>query len=199
MIPGKKYDPGTRTSRRPTPEKFTHLRKWIEPVKRDVKITSISEMTNIDQQLEQSSDLFVSNIIQRVIAQLIGKYGDGFVTLEATSDGRLKVQTGGREHEVLQVAISGSYSGGVELIALNETKKIKIVNIFLVVSAAVGLKFASGAGDLTGVMQLGDTDEPRGMVCNFGAFPMETPINKNFLLNASDATNIMGYCNYYLE
>jgi len=199
MIPGKKYDPGTYTSRRPTPEKFAHLRKWIEPIRRAVKITSIEEMTNIDQQLEQSADLFVNNIISRVIAQLIGKYGDGFVTLEATSDGRLKVQPGGREHEVLQAVISGSYSGGVELIALHATKKIKITNIFLVVSAAVTLKFASGAGDLTGAMQLGDTDEPRGMVCNFGAFPMETPINKNFQLNASDATNIMGYCNYYLE
>ena len=102
MIPGKKYNPGTFTSRRPTPEKFDHLRRWVEPVVRDIKITNITEMTNINQQLEQSANLFVSNIISRVIAQLIGKFGDGFVTLEATSDGKLFQSTpphGGRLFE----------------------------------------------------------------------------------------------------
>jgi hypothetical protein len=200
-------------------------------------------MTNINQQLEQNAELYVSNIISRVIAQLIGKYGDGFVTLEATADGELKVQlaagtvaigslaagteeigsvgllagteeigkfaagseligkvecvTGSRE--VLQVAISGSYHNGVELIALHATKKIKIVNIFLVVSGAVSLKFMSDTANLTGVMELGDTDEPRGMVIPFGDFPMETAVNKNFKLHADGTTAIMGYCNYYLE
>ncbi|MBA7581849.1 hypothetical protein ES708_23760 [subsurface metagenome] len=91
MIPGKKYSPRTRTSRRPTPEKFVHLRKWIEPTEQNIALTSIEEITNINQQLELSSKLFVSNIISRVIAQLIGAYGDGFVTLQATEDGHLKV------------------------------------------------------------------------------------------------------------
>ncbi len=91
MIPGKKYSPRTRTSRRPTPEKFVHLRKWIEPTEQNIALTSIEEITNINQQLELSSKLFISNIISRVIAQLIGAYGDGFVTLQATEDGHLKV------------------------------------------------------------------------------------------------------------
>ena len=235
---------GTECSRRrPTPTEFAHLRKWVEEVKRNIKITNITEMTNINQQLEQNAELYVNNIISRVIAQLIGKYGDGFVTLEATVDGELKVQlaagaaaigslaagsevigkvgldagteeigklaagskligkvecvTGSRE--VMQVAISGSYSGGVELIAKDANKKIKIVNIFLVVSGAVSLKFMSDTANLTGVMELGDTDEPRGMVIPFGNFPMETAVNKNFKLHASDTTDIMGYCSYYLE
>jgi hypothetical protein len=200
-------------------------------------------MTNINQQLEQNAELYVSNIISRVIAQLIGKYGDGFVTLEATSDGKLKVETAqasgetfalaagteeigsvgllagteeigklaagseligkiqvaGTSHTVVQVAISGSYSGGVELIAADATKKIKITNIFLVASGAVSLKFVRGSTDLTGYMELGDTDEPRGMVVPLGQFPMETAANENFKIHTSDTTNIMGYCNYYLE
>jgi hypothetical protein len=221
MIPGKKFNPATETSRRPTPERFEHLREWTEEVKRSVKITNITEMTNINQQLEQNAELYVSNIISRAIAQLIGKYGDGFVTLEATRGGKLKVEADtiaggtvgleagaeligkvnvvGREHTVLQVAISGSYNGGVELIAANATKKIKIVNIFLVVSSAVSLKFMSDTTNLSGVMELGDTDEPRGMVIPFGNFPMETAVNKNFKLHASAVVDIMGYCNYYLE
>ena len=218
----RNFIPGTECSRRrPTPTEFAHLRKWVEEVKRSVKITNITEMTNINQQLEQNAELYVSNIISRVIAQLIGEYGDGFVTLKATSDGKLKVestlvaagtvgleaganligkvQAEGTSQTVLQVAISGSYSGGVELIAANATKKIKIVNIFLVVSGAVSLKFMSDTTNLTGIMELGDTDEPRGMVIPFGNFPMETAVNKNFKLHADGATAIMGYCNYYLE
>ncbi len=199
MIPGKKFDPATKTSRRPTPEKFAHLRKWVKPVVRDIRITNITEMTNINQQLEQNANLYVSNIINRVIAQLIGKRGDGFVTIEGTADGKLKVDTGEEAKTVLQVAISGSYNGGVELIAANATKKIKITNIFLVVSGAVSLKFQRGATDLTGAMEFGDTDEPRGMVVPLGSSPMETAINENFKINANAADNIMGYCNYYLE
>jgi len=196
----RNYLPGTGTTkRRPTPTAFAHLRRWVEPFKRDIKITNISEMTNINNQLEQNAQLFVNNIISRVIAQLIGKHGDGFVTLEATEAGSLKVEEQGNDHTVLQVAISGSYSGGVELIAADATKKIKITNIFLVVSGAVSLKFMSDTTNLSGVMELGDTDEPRGMVIPLGNFPMETAVNKNFKLHADGATAIMGYCNYYLE
>jgi len=218
----RNYDPGTLTSRRrPTPTAFAHLRSWVDVDEKSIDITNIANLKNINLQLEQTAKMYMSNIIQRVIAQLIGAYGDGFVTLEATEDGKLKVEAAiaasttvgleagssligevnvvGREHEVLQVAISGSYSGGVELIAANATKKIKIVNIFLVVSGAVSLKFMSDTTNLTGVMELGDTDEPRGMVIPLGNFPMETAVNKNFKLHADGATNIMGYCNYYLE
>jgi len=243
VIPGKKFDPATETSRRPTPEKFGHLRSWVTPVVKNIDLTSINDITNINQQLEQIGRLYIDNVISRVIAQLIGKYGNGFVTLEATSDGKLKVeasigagttvgldagteevgkvgllagteeigklaagaeligkvQNAGTSHTVVQVAISGSYSGGVELIAADANKKIKIVNIFLVVSGAVSLKFMSDTANLSGVMELGDTDEPRGMVVPFGNFPMETAVNKNFKLHADCATAIMGYCNYYLE
>ena len=68
MIPGKPFNPATETSRRPTPEEFDHLRRWVEPVKRDIRITNITEMTNINEQLEKNAELYVSNIIDRVIA-----------------------------------------------------------------------------------------------------------------------------------
>lgn len=221
MIPGKKYDPGTFTSRRPTPEKFEHLRKWIDVDEKFIDIRNITELKNINVQLEQSSSLFVSNVISRVIAQLLGAYGDGFVTLEATSDGKLKVETtigagttvgldAGSEligkvesvagsRTVEQAIITGDYSGDKEIIAKHLTKKIMLLNIFLVVSGAVSLAFRGGGADLTGIMELGDTDEPRGMVINFGDFPMEIAANKNFGINTTGTSDVMGFVNYYRE
>jgi len=218
----RNYDPGTLTSRRrPTPTTFAHLRRWVEEVKRDIKITSISQMTNINQQLEQNAELYVSNIISRVIAQLIGKYGDGFVTLEATADGELKValaagtnaigslaagsaligkvEVAGSSRTVLQASISFAAIADNQIIALVAGKKIKIVNLFLTVFGEVNLTFCSNANALSGVMDFGATDEPRGMVVPFGDFPMETVSGEAFKIRASTAVQVSGYCNYYTE
>jgi len=243
MIPGKPFDPATVTSRRPTPEKFAHLRKWVEEKKRSVKITSITEMTNINQQLEQNAELYVSNIISRVIAQLIGKYGDGFVTLEATESGELKVQVAGgtaaigslaagteeigsvgllagtaeigklaagtaligkievagTSRTVLQAAISIASASDNNIITAVSGKKIKIVNIFFTVFGEVNITFCSNSNVISGAMDFGATDEPRGMVIPFGNFPMETVSGEAFKIRASTTVQVSGYCNYYTE
>jgi hypothetical protein len=200
-------------------------------------------MTNINQQLEQNAELYVSNIISRVIAQLIGKYGDGFVTLEATEDGELKVKlaantlaigslAAGTEEigsvgllagteeigklaagtaligkvecvpgsrTVLQADISFASASDNEIIELVADKKIKIVNLFLTVFGEVNLTFCSNANALSGAMDFGATDEPRGMVIPFGNFPMETVSGEAFKIRASTGVQVSGYCNYYTE
>ena len=243
MRPGKKYSPRTRTSKRPTPTTFAHLRKWVEPVKRDVKITSITEMTNINQQLEQNAEMYISNIISRVIAQLIGKYGDGFVTLEATEDGELKVQVAagaaaigslaagteeigsvgllagteeigklaagealigkvqiaGTSRTVLQAAISFAAAANNCIVALVAGKKIKIVNIMLTVAGEINLTLRSGTTPLSGALDFGGTDEPRGMVHHFGNFPLETASGESFCILCSTAVQVSGYVTYFTE
>ena len=238
------FNCGTETSyRRSTPTEFAHLRKWVDEVKRNLKITSITEMTNINQQLEQNAELYVSNIISRVIAQLIGKYGDGFVTLEATADGELKVQIAagteaigsiaagteeigsvallagteeigklaagealigkveiaGTSRTFLQAAISFASASDNQIIALVSDKKIKIVNIFLTVFGEVNLTFCSNSNALSGAMDFGATDEPRGIVIPFGNFPMETVSGEAFKIRASTTVQVSGYCNYFTE
>jgi len=221
MIPGKPFDPATGTSRRPTPERFAHLRRWVEPVKRNIKITNITEMTDINHQLEQNAQLFIDNLISRVIAQLIGKYGDGFVTLEATADGRLKVETdiaagttvvldagteligkveiAGTSRTVLQAAISFAGAAHNSIIALVAGKKIKITNLFLTVAGEVNLTFESHETGISGAMDFGGTDEPRGAVINFGDHPMETVAGEAFKILASTGVQVSGYCNYFTE
>ena len=243
MIAGKPFNPTTGTSRRPTPEEFVHLRKWVEEVKRSVKITNITEMTNVNQQLEQNAELYVSNIISRVIAQLIGKYGDGFVTLEATSDGKLKVDAGivagttvgleagtkdigsvgllagtaeigklaagsavigkvqvaGTSRTILQAAVSFASASDNQIVTAVSGEKIKIVNIFLTVAGEVDLTFCSNANVISGAMDFGAADEPRGIVIPFGSFPMETISGEAFKIRANTTVQVSGYCNYYTE
>lgn len=117
MIPGKPFDPATETSRRPTPEKFAHLRKWIDIDKKFLDIKSISDLQDIDVMLEQMGTLYLSNEISQVIAQLIGKYNDGFVTIEGTADGELKVQIAGGAAAIGSLAAGTAEIGSVKLLA----------------------------------------------------------------------------------
>lgn len=199
MIPGKKYNPGTFTSRRPTPEKFDHLRRWVEPVVRDIKITNITEMTNINQQLEQSANLFVSNIISRVIAQLIGKFGDGFVTIEATEEGELKVDTGAAARKTARVAIDFSTSGDHTIAAGVAGQEINITNIAFTVGGETNLTWKSGTTAISGAMDFGGTDEPRGMKDHLGCCPLKTVAGEAFVLHSSAAVQVSGYVTGYYE
>jgi len=199
MKPGKKFDPATETSRRPTPEKFAHLRKWIDVDERFIDITNITDLKNINLQLEQSSKLYVSNVISRVIAQLLGAYGDGFVTLEATAAGELKVSLMGTGQTVLQAKIDFNTASTHEIVALVAGKKIKVCNIMLTVAGETNLTFQSDATALSGALDFGGTDEPRGMVHSFGNFPLVTLVNEAFKITSSGAVQVSGYVTYFTE
>ena len=199
MIPGKTFNPATETSRRPTPEKFDHLRKWVEPVKRDIKITNITQMTNINEQLEQNAELYVSNIISRVIAQLIGKYGDGFVTLEATADGELKVDTGAMARKTDRAVIDFSTSGDHTIAAGVAGQEINITNIAFTVGGETNLTWKSGSTAISGAMDFGGTDEPRGMKDHLGCCPLKTVAGEAFVLHSSAAVQVSGYVTGYYE
>ena len=174
MKPGKKFDPATQTSRRPTPEKFEHLRKWIDVDEKFIDITNITELKNINVQLEQSSKLYVSNVISRVIAQLLGAYEDGFVTLQATEDGELKVDVRTAHPTILNAVINIATASTHEIITAVTGKKIKIVALMFTVAAETNVTLQSDTTLKSGAMDFGGTDEPRGMVQHFGNAPLET-------------------------
>lgn len=199
MKPGKKYDPATKTSRRPTPEKFEHLRKWIDVDEKFIDITNLTQLVDVNVQLEQSAKLYVSNVISRVIAQLIGKYGDGFVTLEATGDGRLKVDVATGLPALIVVKIDFATAATHEVIAAVTAKKICITNLMLTVAGETNLTFQSNANELSGDMDFGGTGEPRGMVHNFGDYPLETVAGEAFKIKSSGAVQVSGYITYHTK
>jgi len=199
MIPGKKFDPATETSRRPTPEKFEHLRKWISVDEKYIDITNITQLQDINLQLEQTSVLYASNVISRVIAQLLGAYGDGFVTLKGTVDGALKVATMGSGRTVLQAKIDFATAATHQIVALVAGKKIKICNIMLTVAGDTNLTLISGTTAISGALDFGGTGEPRGMVHAFGDFPLETVAGEAFQITSSGTVQVSGYVTYFTE
>lgn len=222
MIPGKPFDPATETSRRPTPERFAHLRKWVEPIVRNIPLVTITEITNIDQQLEQITELYINNIISRVIAQVIGKRGDGFVTIEGTEAGALhvyikdidaaaalevtlgtgiasigKVQIEGPGQTMEYAVINTAAPGPTALIAAAPGLKHHITMIVLTVGGDTSITFSTAATPMTGAMAFGGTDEPRGMVANHGNFPLVGGTNEAFNIANSGSVLITGYLVYY--
>ena len=86
-----KFDPGTNTCKAPVPVVFEHLLSFISKIENFIALHSQTDITNINSQLDQTLNLMISNIIQRVIAQVIGKTDDGFETIKGTDDGELHV------------------------------------------------------------------------------------------------------------
>jgi len=199
MLPEKRYNPSTETSRRPTPTTFAHLRGWIEERKRSQKITSITELTNINEQLRVQSELYISNVINRTISQLIGKYGDGFVTIEGTADGRLKVDASIPAATMKQAVINFSTAITSELVAVVAGEKICVVNIMLTVAGETNLTFKSDSDSISGPMDFGGTDEPRGMVHSLADSPLKTAEGEAFGLASSLGVQVSGYITYYTE
>jgi len=199
MKPGKKYNPATETSRRPTPEKFEHLRKWIDVDQKYIDITNITNLKNINLQLEQTSILYASNVISRVIAQLLGSTTEGFVTLEATDDGRLKVDLDTGKPTTLKAKIDFASAATHEIIAAVAGKKIKIVNLMLTVAGETNLTLKSDTTAISGAMDFGGTDEPRGMVHHFGDHPLEMTAGEAFQITNSAAEQVSGYVTYFTE
>lgn len=199
MTPGKKYDPGTRTSRRPTPETFAHLRSWVTPVEQSVEMTSITEITNINQQLEQVSRFYVSSIIQRVISQMVAAYGDGLVSLQCTEDGHLIVQNEREAKVVTSAKIDFAGAGDQTIVAGQAGKNIKITSLVFTVGGETNLTLKDGGVAITGAMDFGGANEPRGMVDTQGFLPYELTIGESFVINSSLAVQVSGYVTGYIE
>jgi len=219
-----KFRVATGTSRRPTPLKYEHLRKYIDKAERFISLSSIEQVTNVNQQLEQTANLFVSNVISRVIAQLIGQTDKGFVTIKGTDDGALKVyiddfdpsaslslelsagtnligkvQIEGTSQTPLRAAINIATGVTHDIIAAVSGKKHKITFIMFTVAGDVSVTLRDETGAISGVMDFGGTDEPRGMVANHAQIPMVCTVGEKFQITLSSAVQVSGYCLYYDE
>jgi len=199
MIAGKPFNPATETSRRPTPEKFAHLRGWVAPIEHNIEMASAEQLADVNQQLEQVSRFYISSIIQRTISQLTAKLGSGFVTLEGTPGGALHVAPMGTGQTLLSAVINETTADTNEIIAATAGKRIKITGIVLTVAGETNLTFLSAAIPLSGPMDFGADGEPRGMVHALGNFPLQTAEGEAFNISSSAAVQQSGYVTYYTE
>ena len=199
MVPRGKYDPGTFTSRRPTPDKFAHLRRWVDAIENYIDLTSIEEITNIDQQIEQISKFFISSIIQRTISQMVAATDAGFVTLHATENGELIVKIAGATQDITSVPINFATAGDHELVAGQAGKKIKVTSLTFTVAGETNITMYGGATAITGPMDFGGTNEPRGIVIPHGYVPYEVATGQALIVNSSAAVQVSGYVTGFIE
>ena len=218
------FNPGTVTCRTPLPTTFEHVLKFVTKIEQFLTIHNQEDIVNINKLLEQTLNLQISNIISRVIAQVIGEYGDGFVTIKGTEDGQLhvylagsdptnpidvtllagteligKVEIEGTSREVKRAEIWQNTGANVQVIALVATKKICIVNIAFTVDAEADIYLNSDANHMTGAMDFGGTNEPKGFVANHGNFPLKTAVGEAFKIESNTSARIAGYVIYYEE
>lgn len=258
----------TGSSRRPTPTEFEHLRQWLDKDERFLLLHSQSDITNIDQQLDQTTKIMVSNVIQRVIAQIIGDKDPGFVTIKGTDGGALHVYpAGGAEGGKIDAKIADGDSAALGAIAdaivaagaagtisaklrrltqgLEDLKtlvvlaagdklignvkiagttrtlqkavidfagggdssiigatalvKIHITSLVFTVGGTTNITLITGSTDISGPMDFGGTNEPRGMVANHGEFALQCGTNEAFIINSSAAVQVSGYVIYFKE
>jgi len=81
----------TASSRRPTPTVFKHLRTYPALIEQHVKITDPTQIQDPETLLASLANLYLSNEIKYVIAQILGLAGDKFETIKSDGSGALHV------------------------------------------------------------------------------------------------------------
>lgn len=202
MRPYSYFHAPTATTRPVLPTDFVHRRKWAAAIEQFLTLITQSQITNVNSQLEQTAHLFVSNIISRVIAQLVGQTDYGFATIRATPAGALYVIQAGDLSTTKIFAsapIDHAASGPNIIITGSPGTKIKVVFIMFTVFAEVDVTFMSNTTPLSGEMDFGATNEPMGMVAPMGIGPLVCGTEEDFIIDLSAAVHIDGYCTYYKE
>lgn len=202
MRPYSYFHAPTATARPVLPTDYVHRRKWAAAIEQFLTLITQSQITNVNSQLEQTAHLFISNIISRVIAQLIGETDYGFATIRATPAGALYViQAGDLSATKIygSAAINISTLGDNTIIAGSPGTKIKVVTILFTAAGEVDITFKSGTTPLSGPLDFGGTNEPMGIVACHGPGPLPCQTAEDFIINLSGAVQVSGYCTYYKE
>jgi len=217
-----KFNPATHTCRTPIPTRFEHLLGWVDKLEQYLTIHSQEDIVNINKLLETTLNLQISNIISRVIAQVIGEYGDGFVTIKGTEDGQLhvylagsdptnpidvtilagteligKVQIEGSAHVEQHAIISFATIDTHDITLAAPTGSYHITSIMFVVDGDVGIILRDESGIISGPMSFGGANEPRGMTHNFGQIPLKCAAGKKFQMTLDAVIQVSGVVTFY--
>ena len=190
----------TASSRRPTPTEFVHLRKWAAPEEKFLRLTSSEEITNIVQQFDETDIFNVSNIFQRALSFIFGQTDLGPRIIQGTLDGALHVAiaddfSGTQTLERAKIDIASS--GDNTIITGTTAKRTHICNMMFTVAGEVNIIFKSGTTDITGPMDFGGANEPKGMVCPLGLGPLLCNSGEAFKINLSAAVQVSGFCTFF--
>ena len=185
---------GTVTASGPLTD--TELRATAVPV--TGTITAVTAITNA---LPSGTNLLGKVGIDQTTDGTTNKVslGSDTVTVDLGTNNDVTVSSG---KTILRAAISGASSGNNTIVGAVADKKIKVLSVCLVATAAVTVRFESGADGtaLTGVMSL---DAKSGFVINAPADPnmhwFETGVNTLLNMELGGAVQVSGFMTYYTE
>jgi len=192
----------TGSSRRPTPKEFAHLRKWAAPEEKFLRLTSSEEITNLNQQLDETDIFNVSNIFQRTLSYIFGETDLGPRIIKGTLDGALHVAIDGLLSDtknLLPAKIDVATAADHTIVPGSTGQKIHVVNLIFTVAGEVNVILKSGANELTGPMDFGGTDEPRGAVTPLGLGPLVCNSGEAFVINLNADIQTSGFVTYYKQ
>ena len=170
---------------------LTELQQKTEPT----DIQAIGNPPNLDVLLSSRASEATLNSIKTKTDNL----DVALSTRMPASGGSVKIE--GTTKTILQAEINFNTLGDNTIVAANETKKIKVVSCCLTVGGETNLTFKRGTTPISGPMDFGGANEPRGMVAN-GTVEcpvLETGVNEAFIINSSNAVQVSGWVRYYLE
>lgn len=218
------FEVSTRSGRRPTPLTYEHLRDYPALVKQYLKMSSQTDIINVNELLNLTGNLYVSNEISRVIAQLIGELEPGFITIKGSPGGGLyvsildglaplltgiilaagsnligSVKVTGRTQTILSKPFHVNTSPTSMIIPAASGVCHHICSLAFTVAGEVNITFNDEGTGLSGAMDFGASGEPKGMTHSFGLAPLPCAEGKKFEFDLSGAVYVDGVVTYYDE
>jgi len=96
---------------------------------------------------------------------------------------------------VINIATAATH----EIVAAVAGFKISIASIAFTVAGETNLTLCSAATPISGAMDFGGTNEPRGLTHAPGEHPLQTETGEAFQVVNSSAVQVSGYVTYYLS
>ena len=192
----------TGSSRRPTPTEFVHRRKWAEPRDKYIRLTTTEQITNVSQQIDETDEFFVSNVFGRALSFILGQTDLGPRLIKGTLDGALHVAIDGLLSDTKNFGsakIDIAAIGDTTLIPATAGHTIYVCSIVFTVGGDVNITFKSGSTPISGSMDFGGENEPRGMVIPNALAPLPCAQGEPFIINCSTAAQLSGYCTYFKQ
>ena len=96
---------------------------------------------------------------------------------------------------VINIATAATH----EIIAAVAGFKISIASVCFTVAGECNITLLSAATPISGAMDFGGTNEPRGKTHTLGEHPLQTGTGEAFNITLSAAVQVSGYVTYYLS
>ncbi|MBA7495903.1 hypothetical protein ES702_06499 [subsurface metagenome] len=168
-----------------------------------VNIADISATAKQPVSVADGDDVVLGAVADAIVAA--GAAGTLSAKLRRLTQGVEDLKTGieakiaGTSVTIQTAVVNFATAATHSIIAAVSDKKHKITTIVFTVAGDTNLTLKTATTALSGAMDFGGTNEPRGMVSNHGAFPLECGTNEAFQITSSGAVQVSGYVLYYTE